>query len=123
MSAQTIKFFGSDSDLRDLREALLQAGFKEHDEVIIHASHDIIPASITFIMGVGFGKCVRTFLQTRNKRMVSRMVSKGKKKTVIRGPFSIKEIERILKIPYSHNIEDDINDPSHESSQRSVRQR
>jgi len=110
MSKETIKFFGSATDLRDLQKALLDAGFQEDDKVIIHASHDIIPPSITFIMGVGFGKCVRTFLQNRGKRMVSRMVSKGKMKTVIRGDFTIKQIERILKIPYSHNVEDDKKD-------------
>ena len=108
MSKQTIKFFGSNSDLHDLREALLKAGFKEHDEEIIRASHDIIPPAITILVTVGtvFTKCVQTFLREHGKRMVSRTVSKGKEQTVMKG-YSLKEIARILKSENRLNIEAD----------------
>ena len=107
MSNKTLHFYGSDEDLSELRRALSAAGFQEHEENIIRASHDIIPASLSLLAGVGIGKCIREFLRTCGKRIVSRIVSGSKKKVVIRGDFSAEEIERLLMIPYNLDIEAD----------------
>jgi hypothetical protein len=107
MSNQVLLFYGSDEDLTELKKALSAAGFEEREDGAIHASENLIPHSIAFIAGVGVGKCIRTFLQTRGKRMVSRMVSEGQKKIIIRGDFSADEIEQLLKIPYNLDIEDE----------------
>ena len=116
MRKKVLRFYGSDEDLSELRKALSAAGFQEHEENIIRASHNIIPHSISFLAGVGVGKCVRAFLQVRGKRMVSRMVSDSEEKIVIRGDFSVKEIERLLKIPYNLDIKNDKDDASYEGS-------
>jgi hypothetical protein len=108
MSKQTVKFFGSDADLRDLREALSKAGFKEDNKDIIYASHDLIHPSITFIMvGLPFVRFLLDFLRDHKKRLEG--VPEGKKKTVIRGFFSVKKALGILKITYGFSIEDDTN--------------
>ena len=110
MSEQVLRFYGSDHDLKELQKALSGAGFQRHEDNTIRASQSLIPHSIAFIAGVGVGKCIRVFLQTRGKRMVSRMISEGEEKITIRGDFSAEEIERLLKIPYNLDIEDDVND-------------
>jgi hypothetical protein len=107
MSDQVLLFYGSDEDLAQLSKTLLAAGFREREEGPIQASESLIPHSIAFIAGVGIGKCIRTYLQTRGKRMVSRYVSPGEEKITIRGDFSADEIERLLSIPYNLDIEDE----------------
>ena len=76
MSTQTIKFFGSDADLQELRQVLSKAGFKEVHSDTIHAtdgvSGDIIPTAITFavIIAPHFVSCIQTYLKERTKRIV-----------------------------------------------------
>lgn len=110
MSDDMVVFYGSEEDLSALRKTLSEAGFQEHHDNVVRASHDLIPPSIAFIITTGFVTCIKTWLTLRSKRMISRMESKGQKKTIIRGSYSIKKIDRILRIPYSHNIEDDKDD-------------
>jgi len=72
---------------------------------IIHASHDVIPASITFIMGTGTGSVIKHWLTVHGKRMVTRETHGVK--TTIKGDFTVAEIERLLTIPHFFDIEDD----------------
>ena len=109
MSTQTIKFFGSDADLQELRQVLSKAGFKEVHSDTIHAtdgvSGDIIPTAITFavIIAPHFVSCIQTYLKERTKRIVTR----DKNKFTIRGNFSAKEFGEIAETCYRFDIMDD----------------
>ena len=103
---ETAKFFGSDKDLEALSNTLIAAGFKKHEDNFIRASQSVIPASICFAIATGIASCIKAYLTARGKRMVTRETHGDK--IVIKGDFSADEIERLLKIPYSLDIEDDV---------------
>jgi hypothetical protein len=101
-----VKFYGSNEDLDALRDALTTKGLKEFEDNYIRASQDVIPVSISFVIGTGIGSCIKHWLTVRGKRMVTRETHG--EKIVIKGDFSVDEIERLLKIPCALDIEDDI---------------
>jgi len=109
-----VKFFGPKADLDALRVALTTSGFQEVEDVFIKASQDIIPASIAFVMGTGFGMCIKQFLKDRGKRIVTRETHGDR--IEINGDFSVDEIERLLKIPYAFDIENDNQTPSQKAN-------
>jgi hypothetical protein len=102
---EIVNFFGSKDDLDALQNALVASEFKKNDKIFLKASYDVIPASISFVMGTGIGSCIKHFLIVRGKRMVTRETHG--EKIVIKGDFSVDEIERLLKIPHAFDIEDD----------------
>lgn len=109
MSTKTIKFFGSDDDLQELRRILSKAGFKEVHSDTVHAtdgvSGDIVPTAIAFavILAPHFVSCIQTYLKERSKRMVTR----DENKFTIRGNFTAKEFGDIAETCYRFDIKDD----------------
>lgn len=109
MSTQTIKFFGSDSDLRDLQQVLSKAGFEEVQKITIHAtdagSGNVIPTAIAFTIVIAphFVSIIQTYLKERSKRMVTR----DENGFTIRGNFTAKEFGDIAERCHRFNIEDD----------------
>ena len=120
MNNQELQFYGSGEDLDSLRKALAKTGVQESHDEVIKASGDLIPHSVTFIVSAGIVALIREFLKSRSKRMVSRMVSKGEEKITIRGDFSTEEFEKLLKVSYSINIEDDKSLPPNDLKRISV---
>src|ERR1017187_2447727 len=115
MTRDILWFHGPSDDIEELRLAFIAKGFQEHKDTSLEAmdatTGQIAHHSIGFIAVVGIGQCIRVFLKTRGKRMVSREVSKKGEKLVIRGDYSADEVERFLKVPpHKKYIEDDKND-------------
>jgi len=104
------KFWGSKNDLDELRRELTKAGFEEHDDHVIHASENPIPPSLQIAILIGIGKCVKHFLKTRGKRMVTRL--RDGEITIIKGDFTAEEIERLLKTSHGFDIQDDMEKPA-----------
>jgi|ERR1035441_5933263 hypothetical protein len=115
MTRDILWFHGSADDIDTLRLALIAKGFQEHKDTSLEAMDATVGQmahqSIGFIAVIGIGECIRVFLKTRGKRMVSREVSKKGEKLVIREDYSADEVERFLKVPpHEKYIEDDKND-------------
>jgi len=112
MSEKIIKFFGSASDLKDLRKVLSDAGFEEDQKITIHATDasggGLIPLSIVFIVRSipEISKCVQVYLKERSKRMVTR----DDKGLTIRGNFTAQEFGDIYERCNRFTIEDNKHD-------------
>jgi len=108
---RTIKFFGSDSDLKDLRKILSNAGFKEDQKITIHATDAsggiLLPLSIAFVVHSikEISKCIQVYLRERSKQMVTTVTPDEIKRTIT-GNFSIKKIGEVIEISAGFEIKD-----------------
>jgi len=115
MSIQTIKIFGSDSDLKDLREVLSKAGVEEVQSNIIHATDPsagaVLPLFALIVVRSipEISKCIQVHLKERGKRMVTTVTPDGIKRTM-RGNFTAKEFAENMETSAGFRIEDDKND-------------
>ncbi|MFZ0826694.1 MAG: hypothetical protein WAO02_04650 [Verrucomicrobiia bacterium] len=98
-------FYGSDEDLAQLRQEIEKEDFTEYQGNFIRASGIPITPSFAVVIVVGIGSCIKKYLETRGKRMVTRETHG--ERIVIKGNFSADEIERLIQIPHSLDIVDE----------------
>ena len=126
MIEEHLKFYGSREDLDALRQALENAGFPEYHDGVVRASHDVIPPSLTVLAALGIYKCIKAYLITCGKRMVT--YENFGKKVTIKGNFSVRQIEKLTKIPHSLKIKDDVTSgarkkPAHRAGKKRIKKK
>jgi hypothetical protein len=111
MSSQIIKFFGSESDLKDLRKFLSDAGFKEDPRNIIHATDAsggiLLPLCIAFVVPSipEFSRRIKMYLQKFSKLMVTTVTPDEVKRTIT-GNISAKKTGEVIEISAGFEIKD-----------------
>jgi hypothetical protein len=113
---ETLKVYGSKEDLAALESELKKAGIERFFDNFVRASSKPSSPSISYVIVSEISSCIKFFLSTRRKRMVTRETHG--ERTTISGDLSVEEIERLLKIPHAFNIEDIEPEPAAEPSNK-----